>query len=283
MIASDHITLEDVSLTLRIHIPPLSYSPLLMQSPAERHKHILECLKEQGYVTVSDLSDQLDVSEVTIRRDLRLLEDRNLLYRTHGGANPTNHLVYDRPVQEKAKQHMVEKQRIGQAAAGLVDDNDFLIFASGTTVHAVSRNLRNKRNVTVVTSAMNVAMELLSLPEVEIIMLGGVVRHTSTSVVGPHAEIMMVEHACRKLFLGVDGFDIAHGLTTTNPYEAHLNQIMIAAAQQAIVVTDSSKFGLRGFSRICGVDKIDKLITDSGAPEAMLRQIEEAGVGVTVV
>lgn len=254
-----------------------------MQSPAERHKYILEHLKDQGYVTVSNLSDELDVSEVTIRRDLRLLEDRNLLYRTHGGANPTNHLVYDKPVQEKAKQHAEEKQRIGHAAAGLVAENDFLIFASGTTVHAVARHLRNKRNLTVVTSAMNVAMELLSLPEVEIIMLGGAVRHTSASVIGPAAEAMMVEHACRKLFLGVDGLDVEHGLTTTNPYEAHLNQIMISAAQQAIVVTDSSKFGLRGFSRICGIEKIDQLITDSGAPEAMLRQIEDAGVSVTVV
>ena len=254
-----------------------------MQSPAERHNHILEALKDQGYVTVSDLSDQLEVSEVTIRRDLRLLEDRNLLYRTHGGANPTNHRVYDRPVQEKAKQHSEEKQRIGHAAAQLVEDNDFLILASGTTVHAVSRHLRSRRNLTIVTSAMNVAMELLSLPEVEIIMLGGVVRHTSTSVVGPHAEAVMAEHACRKLFLGVDGFDVEHGLTTTNPYEAHLNQTMIRSAQQVIVVTDSSKFGLRGFSRICGVDKIDTLITDSAAPEAMIRQVEESGVAVTVV
>lgn len=254
-----------------------------MQSPAERHNHILERLKGHGYVTVSELSGELDVSEVTIRRDLRLLENRNLLYRTHGGANPTNQLVYDRPVQEKAKQHAEEKRRIGLAAADIVEENDFLIFASGTTVHAVSRHLRNKRNLTVITSAMNVAMELLPLPDAEIVMLGGVIRHTSTSVVGPHAEAVMAEHACRKLFLGIDGLDTEHGLTTTNPYEAHLNQVMIEAAQQVIVVTDSSKFGLRGFSRICGIDKIDHLITDSGAPEAMLRQIEEAGISVTVV
>lgn len=254
-----------------------------MQSPAERHNHILECLKNRGYVTVSGLSSELKVSDVTIRRDLRLLEDRNLLYRTHGGANPTNHLVYDRPVQEKAKQNAEQKRRIGQAAAGLVEDNDFLIFASGTTVHAVARHVRDRRNLTVVTSAMNVAMELLPLPDVEIIMLGGVVRHTSTSVVGPYAEAIMAEHACRKLILGVDGFDIEHGLTTTNSYEAHLNDVMIDAAQQVIVVTDSSKFGLRGFSRICGIDKIDKLITDSDAPESMLREIEEMGVAVITV
>lgn len=254
-----------------------------IQSPAERHNFILERLKMQGYVTVSGLSDALEVSEVTIRRDLRMLEDRGLLYRTHGGANPTNHLVYDRPVQEKAKQHAEEKRRIGQTAAELVEDNDFLIFASGTTVHAVASHLRNRRNLTVVTSAMNVAMELIPLPEVEIIMLGGVVRHTSTSVVGPYAETIMVAHACRKLFLGVDGLDVEHGLTTTNPYEAHLNEVMIKAAQQVIVVTDSSKFGLRGFSRICGIDKIDKLITDTDAPEAMLRRLDEMGVAVTTV
>lgn len=253
-----------------------------MQSPAERHNHILQALKRQGYVTVTELSNELDVSEATVRRDLRSLEERHLLFRTHGGASPSNHQVYDRPVSEKSKQHTEEKQRIGKAAAGLVDPHDSLILGSGTTMIQLARHLKSGQALTIITNAMNVAMELVHAPQVEVFMLGGVLRLTSTSVVGPTAEDMMRGYACRKLFLGVDGFDVAHGLTTSNAMEAHLNQIMLEAAQQTIVVTDSSKFGLRGFSRICGVDAIDRVVTDDHVPEAVVRQLEEQNIGVVI-
>ncbi len=254
-----------------------------MQSPAERHSHILKQLQGQGYVTVADLSEELSVSEVTIRRDLRCLEERSLLYRTHGGATPTNSRVYDRPVSEKAKQHADEKRRIGAAAAELVEPYDSVILASGTTMIQVARHLQGRANLTVVTGALNVAMELLHLPQVEVFVLGGMLRLTSTSVGGPAAEQMMRQFACRKLFLGVDGFDLEHGLSTSNALEASLNQQMIAAAQQTIVVTDSSKFGLRGFSHICSLDDVDLVITDSNVPDGVVRALEEREISVRVV
>ena len=254
-----------------------------LQNPAARHNHILQTLKDQGYVTVSDLSETLQVSEVTIRRDLQNLEERNLLYRTHGGATPTNPLVYDRPVSEKAKQYSDEKRRIGEGAAKLVEPNDAIILASGTTMIQVARHLKGKPHLTVVTNAMNVAMELLHLPGIEIFMLGGMMRLTSTSTVGPAAESMIHQHACRLLFLGVDGFDLEHGLTTSNSLEAHLNREMITAAQQTVVVTDSSKFGLRGFSRICRVEDVDVVITDSKIPESFVKRLEDQDIHVVVV
>lgn len=254
-----------------------------MQSPAERHSHILKQLQGNGFVTVSTLSAELNVSEVTIRRDLRQLEERNLLYRTHGGATPSNPFVYDRPVSEKAKQHAEEKRRIGAAAAALVQPLDSIILASGTTISQVARHLQGTPNLTIVTSALNVALDLVHLPSVEIFVLGGMLRLTSTSVAGPNAEEMMRKCTCHTLFLGVDGFDVEHGLTTSSAMEASLNKSMIAAAHQTVVVTDSSKFGLRGFSHICGLNDVDTVITDAGVPDGVVRALEEHDITVCVV
>lgn len=254
-----------------------------MQSPAERHSHIIKQLSGQGFVTVAELSEALGVSDVTIRRDLRFLEERSLLFRTHGGATPTNPLVYDRPVTEKAKQHAEEKRRIGAAAAELVKPFDSIILASGTTMIQVARHLQGIPNLTVVAGALNVALELLNLPKSEIFVLGGMLRPTSTSVGGPEAEQMIRKCACRKLFLGVDGFDLDHGLSTSNAMEASLNQQMIVAAQQTIVVTDSSKFGRRSFSQICSIDDVDVVVTDRKAPETFVRALEESQIRVIQV
>jgi DeoR family transcriptional regulator of aga operon len=254
-----------------------------MQSVSERHELILQQLRDQGHVSVSELSGQLDVSEVTIRKDLNALEQRHLLYRTHGGATMSNPYVLDRSVEEKTREHASEKDRIGRAAAALVKPYDSIILGSGTTVMYVARHLRDVPDLTVVTSAMNVAVVLTGLPHVEVLMLGGIVRKSSTSVVGPHAEEMLQEHACSKLFLGVDGFDLDYGLTTTNALEATLNQAMMRAAQRTVVVVDSSKFGRRGFRRICNADAVDTVITDTGVSDEAVHTLEQRGVVVEVV
>ncbi|MES3629531.1 MAG: DeoR/GlpR family DNA-binding transcription regulator [Longimonas sp.] len=253
------------------------------RGPAEREVLILERLKEHGYVNVSDLSEWLDVSEVTIRKDLQKLEGRNLLHRTYGGANLRDPYVRDRPLDEKVTQHTEEKRRIGKAAAQLVADRDSIILASGTTMTQVARHLRGTSELTVVTSAMNVALEVAHLEDVEVIMLGGMVRRTSKSVVGPYAQEMIREYACDTLFLGVDGFDLEHGLSTANAPEAHLNQFMIRAAQRVIIVTDSSKFGLRSLRRICGIDAIHRVITDKAVDDRVVSYLKEQGVYVDVV
>jgi DeoR family transcriptional regulator of aga operon len=255
----------------------------MMQSVPERHGLILKRLREQGHVSVSDLSDLLDVSEVTIRKDLKALELRHLLLRTHGGATVSNPYVLDRSVEEKTGDHASEKDRIGRAAAALVEPHDSIILASGTTLMYVARHLRDVPGLTVVTSGMNVAAVLSGLPHVEIIMLGGIVRKSSASVVGPHAEQMLEDHACSKLFLGVDGFDLDYGLTTTNALEATLNQAMMRASQRTIVVADSSKFGRRGFRRICHPSEVDAVITDSGVDGGTVGTLEQRGVAIDVV
>ena len=145
----------------------------------------------------------------------------------------------------------------------LLAPQDALMIASGTTVQAFASCIGNMR-MTVITSAMNVAMELLDKPDIEIIQLGGIIRHSSASVVSEYAVRMLENFACSKLFLGVDGIDPVYGLSTTHLQEAILNRAMIDAATKTIVLADSSKFGRRGFSKICDLEAVDRIITDSG-------------------
>lgn len=249
----------------------------------ERHQHILSRLKKEGSVNVIDLCNELEVSSVTIRKDLKLLEDRNLLFRTHGGGTLANPYTTDRPVTEKAMIHSGEKFGIGQAAATLIEPNDCILIASGTTVLSLAKNIQPKGQLTVVTAALNVAMELEQHPNIEVIQLPGIIRKTSSSVTGNYAEEMLDHFSFSKLFLGVDGIDVDFGLTTTNMMEAQLNKKMIKASQKTIVVADSSKFGKRGFGRICGLEDIEQIITDSNISDHMAETLRGLGIAITIV
>src|SRR5690606_5583766 len=159
-----------------------------MSNLLERHQQIIELIKKEGSVKVTDLCALLNVSSVTIRKDLQFLEDKKLLFRTHGGATLTNPYIADRHVDEKVALQASEKQKIGEYAAGLVEANDCILIASGTTVQFFARNLLAKQGLTVVTSALNVALELMNHDNIEVIQLGGLMRKTSASVTGMYAE-----------------------------------------------------------------------------------------------
>ena len=140
-----------------------------MKNLAERHQFILNKLQQQGYLNVVSLCKELKVSSVTIRKDLKLLEDKNLLFRTHGGATQNDPYTIDRPVNEKEKLQSAEKMRIGAAAAGLIEANDSIIIASGTTVQSFARSIQPKENLTVITSSLNVALDLTHNPVIEVL------------------------------------------------------------------------------------------------------------------
>ncbi|MBE8720641.1 DeoR/GlpR family DNA-binding transcription regulator [Sphingobacterium pedocola] len=233
----------------------------------ERHQYIIRKIKQDGHVSVLDLCDNLKVSSVTIRKDLQFLEDSGLVYRTHGGATSQNPYQTDRTVFEKEKIHESEKIRIAKAASNLVINNDSIIIGSGTTTQFFARQLAPQGNLTVVTSALNVTLELIKHENVEIIQLGGAVRKTSTSVTGQYAHTTLDNFFCSKLFLGVDGIDLDFGISTTNAQEAILNMKMIDVAQQVIVLADASKFGRKSFGKIVDFSKIDMIISDDIPPK----------------
>ena len=249
-------------------------------SIAERHQFILNRLRESGHVTVLSLSRDLKVSAVTIRKDLKYLEERKLLFRTHGSATPNNPYINDRPVNEKEKIRVVQKQRIARNAAALIEPGDSIILASGTSIIEMARQIKAVEQLTVITASLNAALILSRDPIIEIIQLGGTVRKSSSSTVGYYAETLLNNFSCSKLFLGVDGIDPEYGFTTTNAMEAILNQQMIKAAQRIIVLADSTKFGRRGFTRICGLSDVDIIITDNEITVPFVKSIEEAGIEI---
>ncbi len=249
----------------------------------ERHKKIINKINKDGQVKSQALCDELDVSSVTIRKDLKFLEEKGMLYRMHGGATLSDPYATDRHVNEKEKFNLSEKMEIGAAAAKMVTANDSILIASGTSVLALAKNIKPQEDLTVITSALNVALELNQHNQIEVIQLGGILRKRSSSVTGLFAENNLSDFSCSKLFMGADGIDLDFGLTTANVREARLNREMIKVSQKTIVLADSSKFGKRGFGRICGFDQIDEIITDNGISNFTKEGLEEFGIKVTIV
>ncbi|MDU1890174.1 MAG: DeoR/GlpR family DNA-binding transcription regulator [Dysgonomonas sp.] len=254
-----------------------------MGNIAKRHKFILEQLKQDGYVKVQELSEKLGVSEVTIRKDLKQLESKKMLYRNHGSASSLSSIISDKHIDIKEKIHTDEKVRIAKAANKLLEPNDKIIIASGTTLFSFANEIEVDYNITVIASSVKVSLALCYNSNIEIIQLGGIMRKNSVSVIGHYAENILESLSCNKLFLGVDGLDLDYGLTTSDMNEARINQQMIDAAQKIIILTDSSKFGKRGFCKICDLNRIHHVITDSNAPAHIINMLIERGIEVTLV
>lgn len=243
----------------------------------ERRTKILELLEKQGQVAVADLSRRFKTSEVTIRNDLKDLHDRGLIRRAHGGAIKVASVSIDPSLQIKAEMHAEDKRRIGAAAAALINDGDSIILDSGTTTQQIARQIKNKKDLTVITNGLNIAMELFGAKDIQLIFLGGVIRQNSLSAVGHFAVDILAQLSADKLFLAVDACDIEFGLSTPNVEESQVNQAMARIAKQKILVADSSKFGKRSLSRIVPLDEIDIVITDRVLPveaQAQLRSHE---------
>jgi DeoR family transcriptional regulator, aga operon transcriptional repressor len=254
--------------------------PMLIE---ERRQHILSLIQKQGRVLVDELSNDLELSKITIRKDLDYLQSKDLLVRTHGGALPAHSgALSDPTIQEKGELHREEKLKIAKAAAAMVSDGQCIILDSGTTTTEIARAILPLRHLTVITNALNIAAEL-ARSDFEIIMIGGTLRKNSLSVVGPLAEDVLKEMHADIVFIGVDGFDIKIGLTTPNVLEARVNRAMVEAAEKVVAVCDSSKFNRRSLSLIVGTPAIDHVITDSNLAPEEVKAIQDAGIEVTVV
>lgn len=183
---------------------------------------------------------------------------------------------------EKEKLRKEEKKRIATAAAKLIEENDSIIIASGSTVHTFAEHITPINHLTVVTASLKTSLLLNTINNIEVIQLGGIVRKNSFSVIGDYTSLFLNKSLVQTL-LGVDGIDLEYGITNSNIEEAVLNKKMIEASLRTIILADSSKFGRRGFGKICSLDCIDVIITDSGISQSMAQAIEEMGIELIVV
>lgn len=250
-----------------------------------RRSSILQILRENSNVSVAELSKRFGVSEVTIRKDLNLLKERNLLVRTRGGAitNDSGAAENEVSLRFKTLAHYREKSAIGRAAAALIEEGDTIIIDSGTTALQVARNLQKFKNLTILTNALNVAQEVLSYKRFNVILLGGSIRNSSESVVGALAELNLKMFNCDKVFMGVDSFNLENGISTPSIEEANINQIMIQRSRKVIAVFDSSKVNKRALAFIAGLDQIDTIVTDEGMEKSMQKRLKSLKVNLITV
>jgi DeoR family transcriptional regulator of aga operon len=251
-----------------------SHSRLLAE---ERRRKILDSIEQNGQITIPEVVKRFSVSAVTARSDLDALSEGGAVIRSHGGA-VRHEATRDYPLRLKATLHRAEKLRIGRAAADLVRPNETIILDSGTTTAEIARQLKHLKlsSVTVITNALNIAMDLADANGISVIMIGGLLRPVSYSFVGPQAEAMLAE-------LAVDGFDAEMGPSTPDVLEAQLNTCMMRAARELNVVADSSKLGRRSVSRIGLNEKIHRLITDNKAPADFVDALRSKGIEVMLV
>ncbi|MBR6508352.1 MAG: DeoR/GlpR transcriptional regulator [Paludibacteraceae bacterium] len=254
-------------------------------SAKERRAFILQMLEQKPEVQVTEISRETGISEVTIRKDLTILQNRHLLLRTRGGAmrKPVANQNQERAIDIKRMFNFKEKERIGEEAAKMIKDGDYVMFDSGTTTLEVARHLDKFQDLHIITNAMNIAIELMKYKRFDVVMIGGNVRANSLSTVGPLALSVMRNFGRYKLFLGVDSFSIEEGISTHNMEEALLNQIMIQQADKVIAVFDSSKFNKRSYVHVADTKQLDCIITDHAIPTGMTAKLKSLGVEVRLV
>jgi len=253
-----------------------------------RWNALLEILTDSGRISVEDAAGRLDVSQATIRRDFDQLAQQQMITRTRGGA-VANGVSYDLPLRYKTAKHAPEKQRIGAAAAALVSPGMVVALNGGTTTTEVARALAvrpeltggvDDAQLTVVTNALNIANELLVRSRMKIVVTGGVVRPQSFELVGPLGGAILGEVTFDIALLGADAIDVQLGAAAHNEGEAGINAQMVARAKRVVIIADSSKLGGHAFARICPIERVDTLVTDSGVAPAQMDEFEAAGVHV---
>jgi len=261
------------------------YTTMNTSSAKERRALILRMLEQQEEVSVVALSRETGISEVTIRKDLTILQSRHLLLRTRGGAmrKPVENPNEDTAISKKRMFNFKEKERIGLEAVKMIKEGDYIMLDSGTTTLEIAKHLDKFQHLRILTNSMNIATELLGYKRFDIVLLGGNVRVNSHSVVGPLALSVLRNFNRYKLFLGVDSFSFENGVSTPNMEEALLNQIMIQQAERVIAVFDSSKFNKRSYVHIANATELDCIITDQAIPTGMISKLKSAGIEVRIV
>jgi DeoR family transcriptional regulator of aga operon len=250
---------------------------------ADRSQEILQELLRTGEVSVDELAKNLNVSPSTIRRSLRSLEQQGLLRRVHGGAVTVEPMLYEpfrhvSSFQEQEQRRSVEKRRIGLAAAELISDGDVIGIGAGTTTTQVARSIRHRKGITVVTNAINIAMELSHRDDLKVIVTGGSLSGAWFALVGPTAITSVSEIFVDKVFIGVDGIHAERGLTTNYPDQAAIHREMMRHARQKIVVADPHKIGVTGTALICPVSEVNIFITNKSASNKSISPFTKQGV-----
>ncbi|MBA5684380.1 DeoR/GlpR transcriptional regulator [Photobacterium damselae subsp. damselae] len=248
----------------------------------ERRQKIMQAIREYGSGKVDDFASEFNVSTVTIRHDLNLLEKQGCIFRCYGGATLNPHFAFELPLYHKRQVNRSIKDLIASTAANLIHDGDTVILDSGSTIARMTAYLANKKQLVVMTNSLNTAYQLSGYENIDLHVVGGQLRRSSCSLIGHQGEDQILGHRFDKLFLGVDGFDLTAGITTPDANEACINRAMCSVANEIIAVADSSKFGRKSFCMIRESHQINTLITDSNISHHYHDKLLSLGVEVII-
>lgn len=235
---------------------------------------------ESGIVTIAELSQMLAVSDMTVRRDLALLERQSILRKVRGGAVAVQQFDGDKSFTYRSKKADPQKKIIGWLASHLVCDGDRIVLDAGTTTFQIAGNLACKDHLTVITNNLSVAKELSQCANIMIILLGGIIKHHELCTVGDMVKQSLSLLSADKYFLSVTSFSIRMGAMETDMAETEVKQSMLHSAGETILVADSSKFNLTSLIQVAPLKQIAKIITDDGMPADAIQAIEAQGVEV---
>lgn len=261
----------------------LRVSVLSKMFVSERRNKILDLLIKQHRITVKELSEQLNVSEATLRTDLTNMETDGVLKRTHGGAVLVEHTKSENTFSIREKKNRDEKITICTKAAELIFHGQCILLDASSTALELARILKNKHlRLTVVTNGMHTALELKENPEITVIVVGGVLRVGSASLEGTFGSTILNQINVDTMFTSASGFTIEQGLTDFNVYEVELKKLMVNSSTQVVALLDHSKIGKNSIATFATTNQVDKIITDSQIHDDCIKQLTENHIQLTV-
>jgi DeoR family transcriptional regulator of aga operon len=248
----------------------------------ERQKRILSLLMRQGRLSVNEIVTQFSISEATARRDLELLASQGKAQRVHGGVIAIEKAPPELPILEREGEQTDEKSRIGRAAAELIADKETVFLGSGTTVLEVARNLRDRKNLTVITNSLPVLNMLAGIKEITVISLGGILRDSELSFIGHITEQALAELRADKVIIGARAVSIEHGLTNDYLQETLTDRAILKIGREVIIVADHSKVNRVSTALLTPLNSINTFVTDSKADKKFIQSLKKQGVKVVV-
>jgi DeoR family transcriptional regulator of aga operon len=249
-------------------------------SGIERQNKILQWINQRNRITIGEVCENYAVSEATARRDLELLASTGKVQRVHGGAIAIDKAPPELPILQRQVDQIYEKQRIGRVAASLVKDGETVFLGSGTTVLEVARNLKDRRNLTVITNSLPVVILLSDYPNITIVGVGGLLRPSEFSFIGHMAEQALAEIRVDKVFIGVRAINVKEGLTNDYLPETLTDRAILNIGRENIVVADHTKFGRTSTVLLVPIGCIHTIITDNATPDEVVKEITNENIRV---
>jgi DeoR/GlpR family transcriptional regulator of sugar metabolism len=248
----------------------------------ERQKQILSLLSKQGRLSVAEICEQFSISEATARRDLETLASQGKVQRVHGGVIALEQAPPELPILQRESEQVGEKVRIGRVAAELISDGETVFLGSGTTVLEVAKNLRERKNLTVITNSLPVLNTLAGIKDITVVSLGGQLRDSELSFIGHITEQALAELRVDMVVMGTRGVSLEHGLTNDYLPETLTDRAILRIGREVIIVADHTKVNRVSTALLAPLTAMHIFVTDSNADKKFIQSLKKQGIQVVV-